>query len=186
MPGNAFGGIGEARTGGSTKMTARIVTLTMNPALDIACLAPAVKPTHKIRSTGEQLDAGGGGINVAKVVHSLGGNTLALVMTGGSPGRICEALLDEAGVPWQSMPISGRTRICFNVQEQATGLEYRFVPEGPLIAGDEWAGALQRLHDEDGAWVVASGSLPRGVPEDFHAQVADIVEAAGRQFALDT
>ncbi len=65
----------------------RIVTLTMNPAIDLACMAPAVRPTHKIRAFDERLDAGGGGINVSRVVRILGGDTLALVMTAVRPRR---------------------------------------------------------------------------------------------------
>lgn len=168
-------------------MPARIVTLTTNPAVDVGCLAPVVRPIHKIRTSAERFDAGGGGINVSKAIHSLGGDTIALVMTGGSTGRICEELLSEAGVPWRVLPILGRTRICLNVQEQTTGLEYRFVPEGPFISESDWKSALQVLRDDvGGAWLVASGSLPRGVPCDFYAQAASVAHASGREFALDT
>jgi 6-phosphofructokinase 2 len=167
-------------------MTARIVTLTTNPALDVGCLAQSVVPTHKIRTTAQRLDAGGGGINVSKVIHSLGGETLAIVMTGGSTGRICEDLLNEAGVPWQALPIREKTRICLNVQERATGLEYRFVADGPCLGEDEWESALDALRIVDCAWIVASGSLARGIPPDFYAKVAAIAEARGLDFALDT
>jgi hypothetical protein len=66
------------------KVSSRIITLTLNPAVDIACKAPAVRPTHKTRTFEERYDPGGGGINVARVVHVLGGgDALALIMTGG-------------------------------------------------------------------------------------------------------
>ena len=45
---------------------AAIVTLTMNPALDIATAAERVEPVHKLRCTAPRYDAGGGGINVAR------------------------------------------------------------------------------------------------------------------------
>ena len=43
-----------------------IVTLTLNPAIDLACSAESVNHTHKVRTSGEHIDPGGGGINVAR------------------------------------------------------------------------------------------------------------------------
>ncbi|HEX2940016.1 MAG TPA: 1-phosphofructokinase family hexose kinase, partial [Rhodopila sp.] len=167
-------------------MTTNIVTLTLNPAVDLACMAPAVRPTHKIRTFNEHSDPGGGGINVARVVHALGGNTLALVLTGGVTGRWCEELLNETGVPWRALPIRGRNRISLNVHDQETGLEYRFVPEGPVIAEEEWSAALDLLKQIDADWIVASGSLPRGVPIDFYARCAEVAAARRQKFVVDT
>lgn len=168
------------------KLSSRIVTLTLNPAVDLASTAASVVPTHKVRTFGERFDPGGGGINVARVIHELGGDTLALVMTGGVTGRLIEELLDEAGVPWQALAIRGRTRISLNIHDRKSGLEYRFVPEGPNVDSDEWNKALKALHDVEGEWIVASGSLPRGVPTDFYAQAAVIAERRGQKFVLDT
>ena len=170
----------------SRSVSARIVTLTVNPAVDMACTAATVRPTHKIRTTDERLDPGGGGINVARVVHRLGGDALAVIMTGGVTGRLVEELLDDAGVRWRSLPIRGRTRMSLNVYDRQSGLEYRFVPEGPNVEPDEWRGALEALRDLKTDWIVASGSLPRGVPIDFYAQVAAIAARCGQRFVLDT
>jgi 6-phosphofructokinase 2 len=145
-----------------------------------------VRPTHKIRAFDERFDPGGGGINVSRVIHILGGNTLGLVMTGGETGHLLAALLDEAGVPWQGIPIRGRNRISVNVHDQQTGLEYRFVPEGPRLQQDEWEAALTLLERVEADWIVASGSLPRGVPEDFYVRASAIAARRGQNFALDT
>ncbi|HTZ69750.1 MAG TPA: 1-phosphofructokinase family hexose kinase [Acetobacteraceae bacterium] len=167
-------------------MTNRIVTLTLNPAVDLACTAAAVVPTHKIRTEDERYDPGGGGINVARVLHVLGGETTALIMTGGVTGRLVEQLLDEEGVRWRALPIAGRSRISVTVHDRGSGLEYRFVPPGPTIAAGEWQAALDVLRTVEADWIVASGSLPRGVPVDFYAQSAAIAAARGQHFALDT
>ena len=164
----------------------RIATLTLNPAVDLACTAASVRPTHKTRTFEERVDPGGGGINVARVVRVLGGDALALIMTGGVTGRLVEELLDEAGVRWQALPIRGRTRISVTVHDRQSGLEYRFVPEGPNVEQDEWNGALNVLQETENEWIVASGSLPRGVPADFYAQAAAIASRRGRKFVLDT
>jgi 6-phosphofructokinase 2 len=167
-------------------MCPQIVTLTLNPAVDLSCNATIVRPTHKIRTFEERLDAGGGGINVGGVVHALGGDALALIATGGVTGRLVEELLDEGGVRWKRLPIRGRTRISLNVHERETGLEYRFVPEGPNVEQDELLGVLDLLRDVEAEWLVASGSLPRGVPTDFYAQVAAIAARRDQRFVLDT
>ncbi|MBW8270491.1 1-phosphofructokinase family hexose kinase [Caldovatus aquaticus] len=164
----------------------RIVTLTLNPAVDLACEAEAVRPVRKIRTTGETYDAGGGGVNVARVVHELGGETVAVATAGGVVGRFLEELLDAAGVPRRSVPIRGRTRISMVVHDRSSGLEYRFVPEGPVLEEAEWQAALRAIAEEPGAWLVLSGSLPRGVPEDFYARAAREARARGRQVVLDT
>lgn len=167
-------------------MSRRIVTLTVNPAVDIACSAVSVQPTHKIRTFDERLDPGGGGINVARVIRALGGDALALIMTGDVTGRLVEELLSDADVPWQAIPIRGRTRISLSVHDQKGGLEYRFVPGGPQVEPDETRALLDVLRGIEAAWIVASGSLPRGVPSDFYAEVAGIAAARGQKFALDS
>src|SRR4051794_12723568 len=168
------------------RMTPKIVTLTLNPAVDLACMAPAVRPTHKIRAFVERFDPGGGGINVSRVIHILGGDTLGLVMTGGETGHLLAELLDEAGVPWQRLRIRGRNRVSVNVHDQQNGLEYRFVPEGPRVQADEWEAALDALEHVEADWIVASGSLPRGVPGDFYVRAASIAARRGQKFVLDT
>jgi len=79
-------------------MPARIVTLTLNPAVDLACTADSVVPVHKIRATAEQFDPGGGGINVARTLRALGGHALAVLMAGGRTGLFLRELLDEKGM----------------------------------------------------------------------------------------
>jgi 6-phosphofructokinase 2 len=107
-------------------------------------------------------------------------------MTGGATGRLIEELLDEAGVAWQALPIRGRTRISLNVHDRRSGLEYRFVPAGPEVTEAEWRGPLDVLRNITADWIVASGSLPRGMPIDFYAEAATIAARRGQKFVLDT
>ena len=167
-------------------MAGRIATLTLNPAVDLASTAPDVQPTHKIRTYDEHVDPGGGGINVARVVHALGGQTRAVIAAGGATGRFLTELLDDAGVPYRQVPIAGRTRVSFTVHDASSGREYRFVPEGPELTEAEWRAALATLAEEPAEFVVASGSLPRGVPAGAYAETARMSVAQGRRFVLDT
>ncbi len=166
--------------------TPRIVTLTLNPALDLATSAETVRPTHKIRTFGEHLDAGGGGVNVARVAHVLGGAVAAILLAGGATGQLVGEMLTEQGVAHRIVPTRGRTRISVTVIEQSSGLEYRFVPEGPEVTEAEWRAALDRLEEVPGDWLVASGSLPRGVPVSIYADVARSAARRGVRFVLDT
>lgn len=167
-------------------MPARIATLTPNPAVDLASQAASVEPGHKIRTFGERYDAGGGGINVARTISELGGETLAVFASGGVTGRFVEEFLTTAKVPWRSVPIAGACRISVTVRDQSTGEEYRFVPRGPDVTAPECARILAVLGEVEADWVVASGSLPPGVPSDFYGEAAAIVRGRGGKFALDT
>lgn len=165
----------------------RISTLTLNPTIDLACEAEKVRPVRKVRTFDERQDPGGGGVNVARVVRELGGETLAMVMVGGVTGHFLEELLQEIGVPHRSIPIAGRTRISQTVLDRSLGEEFRFVPEGPEVAEAEWQAALAALEDlPEGEWLVASGSLPRGVPEDFYARARAVARRRGLRMVLDT
>lgn len=178
-----------ARFAGGTPAEGRgtaVATLTLNPTVDLASTAEHVQPLRKIRTTDERADAGGGGINVARVMRALGAAPQALIMTGGVTGRLIEELLDAEQVAWTRLPIAGRSRIVLNVHDRASGLDYRFIPEGPLVTAAEWRAALDRLETVEADWIVASGSLPRGVPQDFYARAAAIAARRGQSFVLDT
>jgi len=181
--------MGAGPEGGSPRgpaMTPLIATLTLNPAVDMGCHAASVRPTHKVRTTMDRLDAGGGGVNVARVLHALGCDTVALVVTGGITGHLIEELLDETHVPWRAVHVPGRTRITLNIRDASTGLEWRFVPDGPAVAPEQRAAVLALLAETGAPWVVASGSLPPGTPETFYGDLAAATAARGGKFVLDS
>ena len=167
-------------------MSPRIVTLTANPALDIAMEVSEVRPGHKMRTRGATYDPGGGGINVSRVIHALGGDTLAILAIGGPTGRFIEQMLADAGVPCRTVTVAGTTRVSVNVHETSSGAEYRFVPEGAALEPADAESILSLLGDVRADWLVASGSLPPGFPADFYAQVARLARRRDLRFALDT
>ena len=87
-----------------------VVTLTMNPALDIATSTDRVVPTHKLRCAMPRYDPGGGGINVARAVHALGGDAVAIFPVGGPAGAMIRHQLEQAGVA--SAPFARPRRFC--------------------------------------------------------------------------
>ncbi len=150
----------------------RVATLTLNPAIDGSCEAEAVFPTHKIRTHAERYDPGGGGINVARVLARLGEVVEVVYLAGGATGALLDELLDQHGLDRHRITIHDHTRQSLAVFEHATGKEFRFVPDGPLVTEAEWRGAYDHCAALDHGWLVASGSLPRGVPVDFYARLA--------------
>ncbi len=167
-------------------MSRLIATLTVNPAVDMAAQATSVRAGHKIRTFGERYDPGGGGLNVARVISELGGRSLAVFASGGVTGRYIEEMLSTAHVPWKSVRIAGASRICVTIRDQSSGLEYRFVPQGPELNARDCANILEALGHVEADWLVASGSLPPGVSADFYGKVARLAAARGAKFALDT
>ncbi len=165
-----------------------IVTLTMNPALDENSSVEYVFSDVKLRCRAPSQEAGGGGINVARAVVRLGGEALAVYAAGGPSGDLLEQLLDREGVPQRRIPIREWTRRNVNVHEDATGRQYRFVFPGPSLTEGEWRSCLGALEAVRPApeFLVASGSLPPGVPADFYARAAGIARARQARFVLDT
>lgn len=167
-----------------------ILTLTMNPALDIATSTDRVTDTHKLRCGPAVLHPGGGGINVARVVHRLGGDCQALFPAGGVTGQRLVELLAAEKVPGYAVAIAGETRESFSVFEASSGRDYRFVLPGPTLSESEWRACLAQLqaHLAQGQvrYLVVSGSLSPGVPVDFCAQLADVARHHGSRLVLDT
>ncbi len=165
-----------------------IVTLTLNPALDVSTATAEVSPEHKLRCETARFDPGGGGLNVARVVRELGGDSLALYPRGGPTGEHLERLLEARGVPRRAIPIAGFTRESFTVLETGSGREFRFVLPGPVLAEAEWQACLDTLAEAavGASFIVASGSLPPGAPVDFYARVARVAKRLGVRCVVDS
>lgn len=165
-----------------------LITLTLNPALDLATTTDQVAPTHKLRCGPAQRFAGGGGINVARVLHRLGADVCAWALAGGAAGAQVQQLLADEGVSTRLQRIAGDTRENFSVVETTTSQEFRFVLPGPTLQPAEWQACLDALatHTPPPRWLIASGSLPPGTPDDFYAQLARALAGRGLRVAVDT
>ena len=165
-----------------------IATLTMNPALDIATSTDRVEPTHKLRCSTPRYDPGGGGINVARAVHALGGQSIAVFPIGGPAGEMIRHMLQQESVPHCARPISGFTRESLAVEELTSGQQYRFILPGPELSPSDQERCLDQhfAAAASAQYIVASGSLPPGVPEAFYSRVAELARQHGKRFVLDT
>ncbi|UWQ07349.1 hexose kinase [Aliiroseovarius crassostreae] len=170
-----------------------ILTLTLNPSLDLSTEAEHIVAGDKIRCDTPRLDPGGGGINVARAIHILGGEATALVALAGHHGAQVAALLEQEKVPQIHFKLPGETRLSVAVGERnATtshqASQYRFVMPGPTWTPELSSACLDLITTriKPGMLVVLSGSMPPGVPHGFIEQLAIRAVRQGGKLTLDT
>lgn len=165
-----------------------IATLTINPAIDIFVNVSKVEPTSKLRCSAPKRDPGGGGINVARVAHRLERKVVAIYPMGGALGRLLQRLLEREGIESVVTPSHVETRENFTAFEEESGQQYRFVLPGSKLHRAEWEACLEKLSglSRKPKIVVASGSVPPGVPDDFFAGVARHAKSLGAKVVIDT
>ena len=167
-------------------MTAKIVTLTLNPALDKSTEVNHLMPEQKLRCGPMRFDAGGGGINVSKAIQRLGGQSVAVFPAGGHNGQLLCDLLKKQGVDIKPITVKGETRENLSVLETVSHAQYRFTLPGlPIseIQADECLDIIKKLKPD---YLVASGSLAPGLPETYFEKVAIFAKKIGARFVLDT
>jgi 6-phosphofructokinase 2 len=165
-----------------------IVTVTMNPAIDVSTSVAHVEPTRKLRCKAVQRDPGGGGINAARVIRRLGQPVTAVYPAGGSIGRLLQRLADAQGITSIAIEVAEETREDFTAFDESIGDQYRFVLPGPRLTPEEWRRCLDAVAGlaQTPRFVIGSGSLPPGVPADFYAQLAQCASACGARTFIDT
>jgi len=169
-------------------MPASIVTLTMNPAVDVVASVPELGPFRKLRCGPERRDAGGGGINVARVAKRLGADPLAVFAAGGSIGQLLVKLVGAERVDCHVVPIAAETREDFTLLDEKTQFPYRFVFPGPHLSAAEGQACVAAFEDKlaPGTFAVASGSLPPGMQDALYADAAKAAKRARAKFVLDS
>lgn len=166
-----------------------IYTITLNPALDhfIEVDDLAVDDANRVKA--ECLYAGGKGIDVSRALRHLGSDSMALGFIGGHNGNIMVDLLKAEGVNCYFTPISQETRrniiICSGTERSRT--QTMLNAPGPTVTPVEWRAFLThlRLLDLREAYVVVSGSLPRGVPAGAYYQIITLAQQLGAKAILD-
>ena len=165
----------------------KIITITLNPAIDKSTSVPVIVPEKKMRCEAPVFEPGGGGINVARAIKKLGGQAKAIYFAGGYTGKFFTQLLDKEKIESVVIEISKHTRENLIVLDQAANLQYRFGMPGPVIEEAEWQQLLRSVEQiEDAAFIIASGSVPAGVPTDIFARIAAIAKRKNIKFVVDT
>jgi len=153
----------------------KIVTVTFNPAIDKSTTVPELIPEKKLSCTEPVYQPGGGGINVARAASRLGGDVVAVYLAGGYTGDSLNKLLEKEMVERIVTHTSAATRENIVVFDVKSGLQYRFGMPGPRISTSEWKQCLTSITAiPEIGYIVASGSLPSGIPVTVFDDLAEI------------
>ena len=170
----------------------KVLTLTMNPTLEVSTTIDKVVHTDKLRCTAAKTQPGGGGINVARVLSRLNQATselcTAVYPVGGLTGQLLEQALSTEPLKNCPIKVNGDTRQAFSVHETTTGHDFRFLLPGAHLNEQEWTACLDKILSltQQGDTVVASGSLPPGVPDNIFATLAYALKNKGARLVVDS
>ncbi len=165
----------------------QIATLTFNPCIDKSTSIEALVPEKKLRCEPPKFEPGGGGINVSRALKKIGGHSLAVYPAGGHTGKFLHALLVQEHVETSVVSAAHYTRENLIVVDRSINQQYRFGMPGSSLSEEEWKECLQRVEDIEGVeFIVASGSLPPGVPPTVFAQLSQIAKRKSAKLIVDT
>ena len=164
-----------------------VYTITLNPALDRTLWVEKIQPDDANRIEQEQRYAGGKGIDVSKVLTTLGVINKALGFTGGFAGEELEGRLLNEGIGCDFIRISGETRTNIIVNDMSTGNQIVFSDKGPEIKPYELMQMIHKIEKlEKPDIVVISGSLPPGVHPEIYRKIVEMAKGRGARVILDT
>jgi 6-phosphofructokinase 2 len=163
-----------------------ILTITLNPCIDKSSTVDKLKPENKLRCTEVVNDPGGGGINVSKALKKLETASVALFPAGGHNGNMLCSLLKEEGIPFHAIDTKEETRENWIVLEQSTSNQYRFTFPGRAVLEETLKVVIDQIRNFTPAYIVASGSLPPGLPDYFYGLIVKNAAAVGAKCIIDT
>jgi 6-phosphofructokinase 2 len=164
-----------------------IFTLTFSPCIDKSTSVPELIPEKKLKCSEPKFEPGGGGINVARAIKKLGGEATAVYPAGGYTGQAFNKLLADEKVPAVVIESKNETRENIIVLEEKNNKQFRFGMPGTMLLQNEWKECLHAIEKaKDIKFIVASGSLPPGVPDDVYAQLAVIAKKKKAKLVVDT
>ena len=164
-----------------------ILTVTANSALDKVIYIEEFIPTTDMRSRQMVESVGGKGFDTSVVLASLGVPNLALGIVAGSSGKRLEQLLDGYGIPSDLVWVDGETRVANVFVETLHNRQSHVVTPGYVVAEAAAAEFTRRYYEhlQETDWVIASGSLPEGLPADYYGRLAQLARQAGVKFLVD-
>src|SRR5215471_8384023 len=165
----------------------KIITITFNPCIDKSATVLKLRPDKKLHCSEPKFEPGGGGVNVARAIKKLGGDPIAIYPAGGYTGQFFTHLLEREHVPSIVIDVEHSMRENVIVLEETTNCQFRFGFPGARLHRHEWQKCLDAIYNiDDAKYLVASGSLPDGVPSDIFAKLAVIAKEKNIRMIIDT
>ncbi len=163
-----------------------ILTITLNPCIDKSTRLNNLEPESKLRCAEVVNEPGGGGINVSKALQKLGADSLALFPAGGHNGNMLCSLLDEHKIKYHGVDTKVETRENWIVLETEKNNQYRFTFPGREVQESSIKTLIDQISNFTPSIVVASGSLPPGLPDHFYGLIVKKATAVGARCIVDT
>jgi 6-phosphofructokinase 2 len=163
-----------------------IITITLNPCIDKSSVVPLMKPESKLRCTDVVHEAGGGGINVSKALKKLDVPSVALFPAGGHNGNMLCSLLKESGILFHAVDSKVETRENWIVLEESSNHQFRFTFPGREVIEQTIITLVDHIRSFSPTYIVASGSLPPGLPDYFYGLIVKTAAAVGAKCIVDT
>jgi 1-phosphofructokinase len=164
-----------------------IVTVTLSPSLDRTIEIPSLRRGDVIRATASSVEAGGKGVNVSRALLANGVPSIAVIPLGGAVGDELAALLKAEGVEMTVVPVQEPTRSNVTLSEP-DGTTTKINEVGSALTDEEVGhieeSVLQIARADD--WVVLSGRLPAGAPNDTYKRFVSRLTEQGVKVAVDT
>ncbi|MDF2592436.1 MAG: 1-phosphofructokinase [Clostridia bacterium] len=165
-----------------------IATITLNPSVDICYYMDSFVINDVNRCSNYIKTAGGKGINVSKVLKSLGSEVIATGFLGGSTGSFIEEELLSMSINPSFVKINDATRNCIAVISE--GKQTEILETGPQILSKDSKSLMRALENilESGKVkvVAASGSIPEGLGKDYYNELIKIAKKKNVKFVMDT
>ena len=165
-----------------------IYTITLNPALDKQLTVSDIRFNDVLIADGIQLDFGGKGFNVSRMLKELNQPSKAVGLLGGQTGKTIEAGLKAQGIDVVSIPVSGETRTNVSVVTPGGSKHIKVNEKGPTISESELQQVFLYISDKASKgtlWVLA-GSIPPGVDVTVYQQMIQKIKELGGDVVLDT
>ena len=165
-----------------------IFTVTLNPAVDRELTVDTISFDTVLRALDWQVDCGGKGFNVARMLKSLGISSMALGFAAGKSGEMLADKLQSLGIETDFIWVEGETRTNVSIVSAENGQYVKVNEPGPTITETDLGLLAKKIGDrvEAGDWWVLAGSLPPGVPPTYYSELITIIQSAGAKVFLDT
>jgi len=165
-----------------------IYTLTLNPAIDRELTVNAVEFDAVLQATDSQVDFGGKGFNVSRLLKSMGMPSTAIGFIGGRAGEQMRNGLKLLDITTDFVWVSEETRTNVSIVTQSHDHYIKVNEKGPLVDEVKQRELLSKIESiaRAGDWWVLAGSLPPGVPDSFYAQITEILNHSQAITILDT
>lgn len=164
-----------------------IYTCTMNPAIDLFVKTDAYLPSVVNRTTEEDVQPNGKGVNISFILNMLGIKNTAIGFSGGFTGKFIEEGLRKKGVETDFVEVEGTTRINVFTQVKNENTEYKLVNKGPEISREKIDQLLAKIDSlKKGDLLFVSGSKPKGVTDDVMLEIAKRAKENRIRLVIDT